>query len=260
MASVLVNTVNSTVNKVIAQGEDFPIFFRVYPSQTDKRLDRVWFETDEGYTTDFISEPPYSATLQLIFSAELTSKFTVGDHHVRLWGIDNGVKYVLTELTISVNPAFPFTSETLNKDYVYESNVSNTNFVDSSKSSVKVSTYNGKVSSPAQWNHNTYEVNSVDELPDYASIGDTALVKEMEPYLYWICVGEEPAIWKRLTAVVFVGSTEGLVPESTEETQNKYLKGNGEWSIIDSSSVDTSDFLMTTDNVYINCQPFEIEE
>lgn len=212
----------SVVNRVIAQGEDFVIFFRLYPTVSTDRLDSVWFETDEGIETYPIIEPPYYQTCQLIYSSDVTKEFSTGDHHVRLWGTLSGVKYVLTELVVSVNPSFPFTKNSTDIDYTYTSNVSNTNFTTENGASIIVDTYTGRLANPAQWCHNTYEVETEDELPTDAQVGDMGIVGE-GPFTYFICVKANPALWQPL-------------------------------------AVNTEEYILVSDQVYIDCQPFEITE
>lgn len=202
----------------MAQGEDLPIFFRLVPNISTERFDSVWFETDEGITTDSIENPPYNQTCQLIFTSDLTSEFSTGDHHVRLWGELGGLKYVLTELIISVNPAFPFTSESTDIDYEYQSQTSSTVYSESAE--VTVETNMAKIATVAQWSHNSFEVGTVDDLPSTAQVGDIAKVTSF-PESYWIRVN------------------------------------SGEWVQLTFKS---DEHISINDNVYMNCQPFELTE
>ena len=213
---------SSTINKVIAQGEDFPIFIKIYSSVSSQRFDEVWGQTDEGFTTDSIQTPPFGATCQLVYPSETTDKFTPGKHHVRVWGRLEGSQYVLIELVIMVNPKFPYTAETKNADYEYESPTSNSAYVIGDGSVVSVSTYTGRLSNIAQWSSYVYSVADKDSLPGIAEVGDIACVKGTYLVSHWICVKAHPAEWVELAV--------------------------------------TSEVINVTDKVYMKCEPFEIED
>ena len=212
---------SSTINKVIAQGEDFPIFIKIYSSVSSQRFDEVWGQTDEGYTTDSIQTPPFGATCQLVYPSATTTKFTPGKHHVRIWGRLEDSQYVLIELVIMVNPKFPYTAETENADYEYESPTSNSAYVTGDGSIVSVSAYTGRLSNIAQWSSYAYSVADKDSLPDTAEIGDIAYVEGTYPVSHWICVKAHPAEWVEL-------------------------------------AVTSEGFINVTDKVYLKCEPFEI--
>ena len=217
-------SVKSALNRVIAQGEDFPIFFRLFPTPSSERLDSVWFQTDEDEVTEVIDDPPYGQTCQLIYPSSQTMKFSTGDHHIRLWGRIKDREYVITELVVSVNPAFPFTSTSTDIDYVYRPNVVNTTYVQEGEADIVVQTYTGRLVNTAQWSHNTYDVDPGEPFPTEAQVGDMVCLNSI-PQIYYICVKDSPVEWQPL-----------------------------------SSNVNFDQIILTSDYLYIECQPFEITE
>lgn len=252
-----------TPDRQIAQGEDYVIFFRILPSPTDHGIDYVYAQTDEGSESTVIEEPNFGETLQLYFTSDKTSQFSVGDHYVRVWAVEQDMKYVLFETSITVNPAFPLTEEVT---YTYKSkfltdvgSIQVPEVEISEGRTVRVKTYpifRGKIDSPYQFKGTTtlWIISSEDDFPSVATIGDLVLISSDDDtgYLY-ICIQEEPTKWKRISEKEFEGSFAGLVPESTEDTQVKYLKGDGTWSLIGRESLNTQDFILDNDTVNLDC-------
>jgi hypothetical protein len=245
----------SAKSRAIAQGEVLNLFVKVFPGKTKLCIDEVWAETDEGFESNHIQNPPLSTTLQLTYLEEDTAKFYPGQHHIRIWGTDEGLHYVLTEIMIVVNPAFPFTEETPNKDYIYIS-----------KPSVKTETdqaivegevlYQGQAVSPAQWASAVIIRSPEEGLPDYGYPGDICKLT-YDPPTYWTCVSSDPLEWRKFISNVFVGSDTGSVPPSNPLTQHMYLRGDGLWHVPDSSTIDTHNLIVVDeDTVTIDCQPF----
>jgi len=245
----------SAKSRVIAQGEAFTLFVKVFPGKTEFGPDEVWAETDEGFESNHIKNPPLSTTLQLFYNEDQTSQFYPGQHHIRIWALEKELHYVLTEIMIVVNPAFPFTADTVNKDYTYQNKPSVK--TESDKALVEGNViYEGQVVSPAQWGYAVIIRTPEEGLPDYGHPGDICKIT-YDPPTFWTCVNDNPIEWRKFISNVFVGSDTGAVPQSTSETQDKYLKGDGTWHIPDSETIDTHNLIVTDeDYVTINCQPF----
>ena len=255
-----------TADRQIAQGEDYVIFFRILPSPVDHGIDYVYAQEDEGYGSSYIENPQFGETLQLLFDGEVTSKFSVGDHYVRIWAVEEGMKYVLFETAITVNPAFPLTEEQL---YNYKSKfLTDTGNivipeVSSEGTQKRIKSYpifRGKIDSPFQFKGvvTLYLVESEDDKPTKANIGDLCLIDSEDGtgYLY-TCIESEvgkDVKWKRISEKIFEGSFEGLVPVSVDETQDMYLKGDGTWSKVGRESLVTDDFILNEDSVILDCQ------
>ena len=252
-----------TPDRQIAQGEDYVIFFRILPSPTDHGIDYVYAQTDEGSESTIVEEPEFGVTLQLRFSGEQTSQFSVGDHYVRIWAVETEMKYVLFETNITVNPAFPLTEDiryTYKNKFTTDVGTIQVPEVEITEGrAVRVKTYpifRGKIDSPFQFKGTTtlWIISEGDEFPTQATIGDLVLISSDDDtgYLY-ICIQESPTKWKRISEKIFEGSYEGLVPVSDEETQEMYLKGDGTWSYVGKESLQTEDFILNYDTVDINC-------
>ena len=242
----------SAKSRVIAQGEAFTLFIKVFPGKTEFGPDEVWAETDEGFESNHIQNPPLSTTLQLFYSEEQTRQFYPGQHHIRIWALEEELHYVLTEIMIVVNPAFPFTEDSVNTDYTYQNNPSVKTETDEALVEGNV-IYEGQIVSPAQWGNTVFIRTPEEGLPDNAEPGDICKIT-YDPPTYWTCVSNDPVDWIRITSNIFVGEDAGLVPPSTIETQDKYLKGDGTW---DTASVDTTHLIVTNEDfVTIDCQPF----
>ena len=185
-------------NREIAQGETLPIFLTIKPTKTDFTFDEVWAETDEGYVTPSLHEPPFSQVLQLVYSSDDTIKFTPGEHHVRIWAKDNSARSVLLEFMLTVNPGFPFKKETLNKDYVYTGNNIVTYNTDGEAELLDQPSYNVKQVNPAQWAARVIDVDDQYDLPtEFVQVGDIARV-HVNPLQYFICVSLDPVVWLRM--------------------------------------------------------------
>lgn len=246
------------VVKVLAQGEDYPIFIRLLPSKSEQLLDKVWAETDEGFTTEPILNPPYSEVLQLLFPHEVTAKFYPDKHHVRIWAEERGMKYVVIEFMIQVNPAFPFDSTTVNKGYTYKGTAEEYTVANEEVETVTDDVKQARLSSLAQWGSITYIVENYEDLPtsNKVQLGDIGVVTSSEPKQYFICTAVNPVVWTRFGVDEFKGDAPALVPRSTENTQNLYLKGDGSWSKVDSTSMDSHNIiLIDEDFISIDCQP-----
>ena len=176
----------SAKSRAIAQGEVLTIFVKVFPGTTLDKIDEVWAETDEGYESNHIQNPPLSETLQFYYYEEDTKKFYPGVHHIRIWGVDEGLHYVLNEVLITVNPAFPFTSETVNPNYEYKSPVSVSTTTQQSEVTNQV-VYQGQIVSPAQWGNAVFIRTPEEGLPNHAQPGDICKLL-YDPPTYWTCV------------------------------------------------------------------------
>lgn len=257
----------------IAQGETFVIYFRILPSELNlNRIDEVYAQTDEGIESNHLYTPEYGETMNVFFDEEDTTNMTTGDHHIRMWAIEDNKKYVLFETMVQINPAFPFTSSTTNTDYTYTNNLtknveSKTITVTAGSSSGSGTTYQSlqtypvfraKLDQPWMFNPGAKATVVTEEglKPATARVGDLCVVESgeegVEDYLY-ICVSESPAVWRRIGERVFAGSYEGLVPTSTDDTQNLFLKGDGDWSKVGRDSVVEEDFILDVDSVEIDC-------
>lgn len=265
MAVNIQNTFPQSRN--VAQGETFVIYFRILPSEIDSRIDEVYAQTDDGIESNHLLEPMFGKTMNVFFDAEATNSMTTGDHHVRVWAIEGEHKYVLFETKIQVNPAFPFTEDSTDIDYTYRSNLKKD--VESKIVNVQVGSsniqsvqtypnYRGKIDSPWLFNEGVSidTVESEDKKPLTAKIGDLVIVESgeegVEDYLY-VCIKEDPAEWRLIGYRTFRGSYSGLVPESTEETQDMYLKGDGTWGKVGKESLQEDDFILNNDVVDISC-------
>ena len=252
-----------TTDRQIAQGEAYCIYFRILPSPIDRKIDLVYAETDEGFTSTQIEEPLFGETMYVLFDGDTTKQFREGDHHVRMWAVEDGLKYVLFETLITVNPGFPFTENTQNLNYTYKSKfLKDTQKIDVPTVSAdgaiqKIQTYpifRGKIDSPFSFAGITqsYEVPDVSQLPEKANKGDLCMTQN--DGLWYICVDDDnPAVWARITELIFTGDREGLVPSATEDEHNKFLKADGSWSLVGRESLVTDDFILNQDAVDIIC-------
>ena len=253
-----------TADRQIAQGEDYVIFFRILPSPVERGLDYVYAETDEGYQSTSIAEPIFGETLQLYYEGAVTSKFSVGDHYVRVWAVEKEIKYVLFETAITVNPGFPLTEEqrySYKSKFLTDSGNIKIPEVQSEGMQKGIKTYpifRGKVDSPFQFKSiiTLYLVPNEESKPDHAFIGDLCLIDSEDDtgYLY-VCVEDTDlgCKWKRISEKIFEGSFEGLVPVSVDETQDMYLKGDGTWSKVGRESLQEEDFILDKDFVLLDC-------
>ena len=246
--------------KQVVQGEMFPIFLRIMHSNIHKKVDEIWAETDDGIkSTNLIANPPFATPLQLYFEPTETMKVSVGLRHIRIWAKEQGYPYVLLETEAIFLPAFPFTEETKNKDYEWTNPTRPIRIeMEDKEGEVHMETaFQSKLDSPAAWNRQTsfFRVNSKSELPvKDVDPGDTA--ETIDTGLLYLCVELQGPdyipVWKQITDPVFVGSYQGLVPESTDSTQLKVLRGDGTWSVIDSSMIDKSNFIINNDAVRLD--------
>lgn len=243
------------ISKSLAQGEDCPIFIRLLPSKSESLLDKVWAETDEGFTTEPILSPPYSETLQLMFYSETTAQFYPDTHHIRIWAEEKGLKYVVLEFMLQVNPAFPLEEDTPNKDYTYNGN--EYTVVSDSAETVTDSVKQARLSSLAQWGSTTHYSDTETGLPsENIQLGDFGVITDSSPKQYFVCTAVNPVVWTRFGVDAFEGSVPALVPASTTESQNSYLRGDGKWTTVDKTSIDTRNFIvLDEDLIIIDCQP-----
>ena len=244
--------------KYLVQGEDFVFYLMIYPTESPAQLQEVWAVTDEGFESIHITSAKYSTTLQIVFSSDLTSQMTTGQHYIRVFIKDaHGLKYSVFEMSVIVNPKFPLTSRKEYENYQVPPTT-----LKNPASKVKADNYKvyplyrAKISSAFNLAALTklYIVANENDKPLRADYGDLCLVSpdgephDNDDYLY-ICTQESPAIWRRITSKIFVGGEEGLVPPSYVE--NQVLHSDGTWRKVDMDSVEQGDFIMSFDDLIL---------
>ena len=244
--------------KYLVQGEDFVFYLMIYPTESPAQLQEVWAVTDEGFESIHITSAKYSTTLQIVFSSDLTSQMTTGQHYIRVFVKDaHGLKYSVFEMSVIVNPKFPLTSRKEYENYQVPPTT-----LKNPASKVKADNYKvyplykAKISSAFNLAALTklYIVANENDKPLRADYGDLCLVSpdgephDNDDYLY-ICTQESPAIWRRITSKIFIGGEEGLVPPSYVE--NQVLHSDGTWRKVDMDSVEQGDFIMSFDDLIL---------
>ena len=250
------------IDRQICKGEDFIIFFTVFPPEDKPVIDRIWAETDEAIqSSNVLVTPDYSATLQIIFDHDATSTFSTGYHLVRIWAESSSMRYVLLEITVLVNPSFPITDREEFEQYqLRDKQYKSSSYKVPSATGVKILPfYRTSLSYPFNMASvvKLHLVTSEDEKPIRADIGDLCLVSESEDltdpnaYLY-VCVKEStPCVWRRITDRVFKGGEKGLVPDSYVE--HKFLRSDGKWEPITGDDIVNDNFVMNHESVILNC-------
>lgn len=249
------------VDRQICKGEDFVIFFTVFPPEDAPVIDRIWAETDEGIqSSNVLVTPDYSTTLQIIFDHEITSTFSTGYHIVRVWADSSSRRYVLVEITVLVNPPFPITDREEFEHYKpRDKQYKSSSYKIQSDTETKILpfyrtslTYPFNMASVVK----LHLVTSEEDKPLRADIGDLCLVSESgdptdpDAYLY-VCTQESPCVWRRITDRVFKGGEKGLVPDSYVE--HKFLRSDGKWERITGEDIVNDDFVMNHESVILNC-------
>lgn len=250
------------IDRQICQGEDFVIFFTVFPPEDKPVIDKIWAETDEQIeSSNVILLPDYSATLQLLFDNQTTMRFSTGPHVVRVWAESMEKKYVLIELTVLVNPAFPITDREEFRNYIpKDKQYKSSSLKVLSQQKAKVYPfYRAQLSYPFNMASvvKIHVVESESGKPIRADIGDLCLVSpegdttDPDAYLY-ICVKEStPCVWRRITNRIFEGGEAGLVPDSYIE--HKFLRSDGKWEVVTKDEIKNEDFVMNHESVILNC-------
>lgn len=244
--------------KYLVQGEDFVFYLMIYPTESPAQLQEVWAVTDEGFESIHITNAKYSTTLQIVFSSDLTSQMTTGQHYIRVFIKDaHGLKYSVFEMSVIVNPKFPITSREDWNNYQLPPTTLKNPATKVKADNYKVyPLYKAKISSAFNLAALTklYIVANENDKPLRADYGDLCLVSpdgephDNDDYLY-ICTQESPAIWRRITSKIFVGGEEGLVPPSYVE--NKVLHSDGTWRKVDFEGIEQGDFVMSFDDLIL---------